>query len=788
VVKAIDRKLLRDLARMKAQAVTIALVIACGVASLVAALATWHSLERSADAFYTETRFADVFVGVKRAPEALAPRIAAIPGVALHELRIVKDVTLDLSGVVSVPVGRMISQPRRGEPQLNRLHLKRGRWPSPHRDDEAIVSEGFADAHALEPGSTLRALVNGRYQSLTVAGVALSPEYVFAIRGGDPLPDDRQFGILWVAHDGLAAAFDMEGAFNDAVVALAPGASQGEVIEALDTLLAPYGSLGAYGRDEQLSHRFIADEIRQQETMASTIPPVFLLVAAFLLNVVLARIVATQRGEIAALKALGYSNRAVAWHFLQFVLLVAALGLAIGLGLGAWLGMLMTGNYVHFFRLPAMLFSLPVSVPLIAASVTLVAACAAAIGSVRQVARLRPAEAMRPPAPRAFRRSWIERAGFGRHIGVKARFVIRNVLGRPLRALVTVTGIALAFPVTILGLFWIDAMDYMIAVQFETVDRGDATVSFAEPVDAGVRGVFARLPGVRHAVGMRTVPERLAAGHRDYRTAIVGLDPDASLRRLFDDRLRQVVLPPEGLVLTDRLAERLGVRPGDRLTVSVLEADRRVVDVAVAGTVAEMIGLAAYMDVHALHRLLGEGDVLSSVTIAVDPARADEVYAGMKAYPRVATVGVKTVALQSFTETTMSFVLVFTGILTAFAVVIAIGVVYNNARIALAERTWELASLRVLGLTRAEVSTMLLAELALEVALAVPAGLWLGYRFVRWLVTFHATELFSIPAVVAPRSYAIAALVVIGAAIGSAWIVRLRIDRLDLIAVLKTRE
>jgi len=787
-VRAIDHKLVRDLAQMKSQAATIALVIACGVAALVASLATYHSLRRSQEAFYVESQFSDVFASLKRAPLALMPRIEAIPGVAAVELRVVHDAMLDVPGAAAPPVGRLIALPDRGPPQMNRLHLRAGRWPDPGRDDEAIVSEGFAKGYRLVPGDAIRALVNGRYQRLTIVGIALSPEYVFAIRGGEPLPDDRQFGILWVPRAGLAAAYDMTGAFNDLVVALSPGASEGAVIAALDALLMPYGSLGAYGRNEQMSHRFIEDEIRQQGTMARTMPPVFLLVAAFLLNVVLARIVAAQREQIAALKSLGYDNRTVALHFLEFVLAIAALGLVVGIALGAWLGALMTHNYMNFFRLPAMHYVLPPSVLLVAALVTLVAAGGAAVASVRSVVRQAPAEAMRPPAPRTFRRTFLERAGPLARVGIRARFVVRNLAGRPLRALVTVVGIALALPVMILGLFWVDALDHMIDVQFSAVDRGDATIAFAEAVDAGVVHEIARLPGVRLAEGLRVVPVRLVAGHRDYPTSIVALERDPELRRLFDDRLRLVAIPPEGIVLTDRLAERLGVRPGDALTVAVLEGERPVREVEVVATVAEMLGLNAYMDARALRRLLREGEVVSGVAVAVDPAAADALYARLKTYPKVATVAVKATALESFRSTTMSFVLVFTGILTAFAVVIAVGVVYNNARIALAERAWELASLRVLGLTRGEVSGMLFAELAIEVALALPLGLWLGNRFVAWLLALFETDLFSIPPVIAPRSYAIAALVVVVAALASAWIVRRRIDRLDLVGVLKTRE
>lgn len=787
-MRTLDRKLLRDLAQMKGQVLTIALVVACGVAALVAALSTYDSLQLSQQTYYEQSHFADVFASLKRAPAALQPKLAAIPGVAEVEVRAVFDVTLDLPRVAAPPVGRMISLPVGEQPQLNRLHLRLGRMPDPGKLDEVLLSEGFAQANGLAPGASLRALINGKYEVLQVVGIALSPEYVYSIRSGDPLPDDRQFGIIWIARDALASAFNMQGAFNDVALRLAPGASQEQVIQALDQLLLPYGSLGAYGRAEQLSHRFIQDEIEQQKMMATTIPPVFLVVAAFLLNVVLGRVIATQREQIAALKALGFGNREIALHYLKFVSLITLAGIAVGAMLGAWLGNLMTANYVLFFRLPLMQFRIQLWVLALASGVTLVAAVLAATNAVRGVVQLAPAEAMRPPAPRAYRRSFIESLWAARALSPQGRMVARSIVGRPFRALFTCAGIALALPITVLGLFWMDAIDYMIAVQFGLIDRGDALVSFTEPVDGRAVRELARLAGVRAAEGMRAVPVRLRVGHRAYRTALLGLPPDGELRRVLDANLEPIPLPAQGLLLTDRLGERLGVRAGDSVRIEVLDGERVHREVLVAGLVNELVGMSAYMDVRALRRLLREGDAVSGAALSLESSQADETYAQLKQFPKVSTVSVKTIALQSFLDTTASFVLVFTGILTAFAVVIAVGIVYNSARIALAERAWELASLRVLGFTRAEVSRILLAELGVEVLVAIPIGLWLGYEFVAALVRMHATEMFRIPAVVEPRSYALAALAVVVAAALSAAVVRHRIDHLDLVAVLKTRE
>jgi putative ABC transport system permease protein len=787
-VRTLDRKVLRDLSRMRGQVLTIALVVACGIAAFVSALTTYRSLRWSQEAYYERSRFADVFATLKRAPETLAVRIRAIPGVAEVQTRLVFDVSLDVAGGGPPAVGRMVSIPEGAQPALNRLHLRSGRLVEPGHAEEVLVGEGFANFHRLRVGDRLSAVLNGRRQDLRVIGVALSPEFVFAIRGADPIPDDRSFAVLWVSRAGLEAAFDMEGAFNSMTLTLAPGADPRPVIDALDLLLEPYGGIGAIARAEQPSHRFIEDEIRQNQTMATTIPPIFLGVATFLLNVVLGRLVTTQRQQIAALKAIGYGNAAIATHYLKFVLAVVLAGAALGTMWGAGLGRLMLKAYAPFVRMPQLAYHTTAWIPLLAAGVSILAGVVGAFGALRSVAALAPAEAMRPPAPSVYHRTWLERAGLGRWLGPRRRMATRNLSGRPGRTLLTTTAIACATAIVVLSRWSHDAVGFMLDAQFRLAERSDVTVSFVDPVSPRALRELAALPGVRRAEGYRAVPAQLRAGHRTYRTAILGLPVDADLRRLLDANLRPIVPPPAGVLLTQRLGERLGVQAGDEIVAEVREGERPKRPVVVAGLVNDMIGMSAYMDAHALDRLMREDERANLAGVTVDPLRAEDLYRRLRGIGRVATVTEKAAALRSFEDTTAAFILVFTTILTTFAVIIAVGVVYNTARIALQERARELASLRVLGFTRAEVSRILLAEIGVQLVAALPFGMWLGYQLSRGLARLHETEMFRIPVIVEPATYAWSAIVVLVAGAASALIVRRRIDQLDLVSVLKTQE
>jgi putative ABC transport system permease protein len=787
-MRALERKLLRDLWHLRGQLGAISLVVACGVATVVTMRVGFESLVASQAAYYARYRFADVFVSVKRAPRTLQARLAAIPGVDAVQTRVVAEVTLDVPGLAEPATGRLISLPERSGPRLNDVHLRRGRWLEPGRSDEVIASEAFAQANQLEPGDSIGAVLNGRWERLRIVAIGLSPEYVYEIRGTDLFPDNRRFGVLWMSRAALGPAFDLEDSFNDAALALSAGASEADVIERVDRLLERYGGLGAYGREDQISHRFLSDEIRQNRVFGRVVPAIFLAVAAFLLHVVLSRLVATQREQIAVLRAFGYPGLRVGAHYLQFALACAVLGSLLGSGLGLWWAAQINEMYGQFYRFPLLRYAPGGAVFALAIGVSTGAALLGAGAAVRRVLRLPAAEAMRPEPPARFRAGWLERSGLGARLPTGLRMIWRNLARHPGRAALSSLGIACAVAILIVGYYFVDAVQYLAEVQFRNVQREDVTVAFHDPLPGRVRHSLAGLEGVVRAEPFRAVPVRLRREHASRRVALFGLEPEPELRRVLDARLLPVQLPREGIVLTRKLAEILRVSPGEEVVVEVLEGAREVRASRVAGLADELVGISAYMDLRALGRLLREERSLSGAFLAVDAREAEALNRRLKRMPAVAGAGSRRSALRGFEETLARSIGVFTAVLVGFASVIAVATVYNSARIALSERGRELASLRVLGFTRREVDVLLLGEQALLAVAAIPLGFALGYWMCALLSRAYQWEMFRLPLVVSDRTYGFATGVVLAAALLSGWVVRRRLGRLDLVAVLKTRE
>ncbi|MCC6660306.1 MAG: FtsX-like permease family protein [Phycisphaerales bacterium] len=784
---ALHTKLLRDLARMWTQLLAAALVMACGVGMLTMAVSTHSSLAAARDRYYERYRFPDVFAHLKRAPAHLRDRLAEIPGVARVVTRVVAEVNLDVPDLPEPAIGRLISVPDRPPYGLGELHLRRGRLPEPGHDSEVVASEGFAEAHGFGPGATVNAVINGRLRKLTIVGIGLSPEYVYQVRPGDALPDDRRYGVFWMLYRELAPAFDMDGAFNDIAIALTPGATEAAVIARTDRLTEPYGGQGAYGVREQTSDQFLRNELDQLRIMSIFPPTVFMSATAFILNIVFSRLVRTQREQVAALKAFGYTSAAIAVHYLQMALLVAAIGSALGVLIGWLLGLHLTGMYTRFYRFPAFAFTLDPRAVLLAISAASGAAILGTLGAVGRAAALPPAQAMRPEAPADYRRTVVERLGVQRAFGPSGRMVLRHLERQPVRALLSLTGISLAAAVLVVGGFMQGSIDYLMDFMFFTTQRQDMTITFTNPASPSAADEAARLPGVLATETFRAIPARIRAGPRSRLQGVIGLPAEPALNRVVDERGRPVRMPGEGVLLSAILADLLGVRAGDTVTLEVLEGQRPVTTIPVAAVVQSYIGTAAYMDAAALNRLLREGPVISGAYLRVDPAASGALYATLKQTPAVASVTVKQAALQSFRDTIAGNILQMRLFNVIFAGIIAFGVIYNSARVSFAERAHELATLRILGFRRAEASGILLGELAVLTILAIPPGLLLGRTLAHILSNIMGGETIRIPAVVTPASYAFAVTVIIAAAIISGLVVRRAVDTLNLVEVLKTK-
>lgn len=788
MVNVLDIKVARDLWSTRLQVLSIALLVTAGVAVLVMSVSNYQALIAAMEAHYRNERFADIFVGVKRAPLSIVDRLREINGIGIVEPRVAEPVRVIREDTRLLISGRVISLPAADQPLLNRLHLVQGRWPDPLHPEEVIINAAYAEARAVRSGETIEVVLNGRLQGFRVVGTALSPEFIFATRAAVPLPDDRNFVVVWASQDAVASAFDMKGAFNDALMTLAPGAEPQHVVEEVDRLLAPYGGTGAYGRSDQPSHRFLKDELAEQETLSIVMPTVFFGIAAFLLNVVIGRMVEAQRGQIASLKALGFGNRAIAFHYFKLVTVIALLGTAMGLVVGRWFAIGVVGSYAAFFRFPSLEAQLEPWLLVAATLISVGAANIAAASAVYRIAMLAPAEAMRPETPPALHTfSWLQTIGSHR---VPLQYVIaaRTILGRPVRTLLTTVGIALAIPLILFGLYWFDAIDYMIDVSFGRIERGDAFVTFTEPVSADALYELRAIPGVLEAEVQRVVPITLRAGHRAYRTSATGLDSGSELKVLRDSALRPIAVPSDGIMLSRTIARQLDLKAGDSVTIEVLEGSRAVREVTVRRISDDILGASVTMARTALNRLMREGSIANVATFRIDPGQSERLWSRIRSMPKIEGSSVKALWFALFNETIGGMVVIGALVLSGFGMLIAIGVVYNSARIALQERAWELASLRIIGLTRREVSAVIISELVVELVVAIPAGLLAGRYLIELIASARASESFQIPAVIDRSSYAIAALLVIGAAIASFITIRRRIDRLDLVAVLKTRD
>jgi putative ABC transport system permease protein len=788
MISHLDRKLWRDLRRMAGQALAVSLVMACGLAMMTMSRSLIHSLDSTRQEYYEANRFAEVFANLKRAPNSLAARIADIPGVAAVQTGISVLVTLDIAGLDEPASGNVRSVPDLGPPDLNRLFLRRGRWLEPGNRREVLVSEAFAEANALQPGDAIAMLLNGKRQILRIAGIVLSPEFIFESRPGAALPDNRTYGIFWMPYKELASAFDLDGAFNFVALTLAPGAREQSVIADLDLLLLPHGGRGAFGRADHPSHIRVSDEIRILNALSIGFPIVFLSVAAFMTNAVLSRLLTLQREQIAVLKAFGFTNRQIVAHYLKFALVMVAAGTTIGGVGGVVLGHNLLDMYHRFFRFPELVYRPQAWAFPLAFVVCAAAAALGVIGAVRRAARVPPAEAMRPEPPASHRAALLERTGIARYLSHTFRIAVRNLERRPMQALFTVAGLSLATGILIVPNAIRDGVSEVLDFQWDVVQRQDVSIGLDEPGGATVTYLFQHLPGVVAVEPFRMAYVRISCGARRRQLVIQGLPENSMHSRVLDQASRVLNLPPRGMIVSAKLAEALGAKVGDMLLVEVLEGKRRMEEVPLSGLAEDFAGVAAYMEIHAVNRLLGEGDLVTGASFEVDGARRSEFLHALKTVPKVSWVSIKDSLRENFRKTTAANIGLIRKIYAAFAMIVAFGVVYNNARISLAERARELATLRVIGFTRREVGGVLVTELVLLAMLAVPAGMLIGTGFAKAILRAVNTETVRLPLVLTANNYAFALVIVAIASIVSAITVLRKLNQLDLVGALKAPE
>ncbi len=787
-MKALDLKLVRDLWRMRGQVFAIALVLAAAMATFVLSMGVHRSLTETRDAYYARNHFGEVFAEMTRAPRSIVDRAALIPGVRVAEGSILQYATLDFPGRY-LPVRALINSvdEHRGS-KLNQVTLRKGRMPRPGHVGEVVVDEAFADANALELGEQMDALIYGSQQRLTVVGVGLAPNYIWAIAPGELVPDESRFGIFWMGQEALEAATDRKEAINSLSLTLERGASEADVIRQLDTLLDPYGGTGAYGREDHMSHAFLDNELMQLDAMTKVIPPVFLLVSTFLVYIVLGRMIRTERTQIGLIKAFGYSDWAIGWQYLKFALATAMLAIVLGSLAGIWMGRAMTGLYAEYYRFPFLYYRISPGVFLAAAALAVGAASLGALAGVRTVVKLNPAVAMAPPPPPVYRAGLVETIGHKAGFSSIGHMIARHIARWPGRSAITVLGVALSTGLLFATLQFLDSTRYMLDAFFFRSQKQDMTVSFTEPQNQRVIHELSQIGGVLRVERNRAVAVKMSHGNHVERTAIESTQEDARLTARIDSSGAEIDMPPTGLMLSRQLADDLGVRAGGKVHVEQLGGRRTTKMLPVVAVVDEFVGSRAYAGEATLEAIARDATPAGSAQLRIDQTERNRILTQLKEMPLVLGVTERQAALSKFEEVIDDNILTMLFFYIAFASAIAVGVVYNSARILFSERVHELATLRVLGYHRSEVGIVLLGELALLVVLSVPFGCIIGYWLAQLMTAMFSSDLFRLPFAPANATYAYSVLVVLASALLTAVFVARRVMQLDMVRVLKARD
>jgi putative ABC transport system permease protein len=792
-MKTLDRKLLREFRGHLGMLLAVTSIIAVGVACLVTLASSYLNLSAAKRLYYAQCRMADFSIELKKVPLAEVNRLAELPEVAELRPRIQHYVTVDLDGVAEPLNGQVLSLPDRRRPVINDIVIRRGSYFTDRRDNEVIVNDKFAREHRLQPGQWIRLLLNDQQQELFIVGTAISSEFVYLLGSNSITPDPKRFGVFFLKQSYAEDVFDFKGSANQVLGRLSAAArgSPQEVLRRAENMLSDYGVFTTTPLEDQMSNRFLSQEIQGLRSFGMITPCMFLAVAAMVLNVLLSRLAQQQRTVVGTLKALGYSDLQLFWHFLKFGLAVGAFGGFLGCGLGWWLAKGMTAIYRTFFEFPELHSRFHWSVY---ATGLLVSIACAALGSVRgsrAVLRLRPAQAMRPNPPRRGGAVFLERFGWlWRSLGSGWRMVLRNVLRSRLRTAACVFAAAMGASLLVNGFMMQLSLEHLVDFQFRRVMRSDVDLAFKDERGQDALSEAARLPGVDCAEPTLSVACTFINGSHRKKGSVTGLLPNARLTIPRDRHARPIRVPDHGLTFSRTLADALHVKPGDLVGVEPIKGRRRLQYVPVAEISDSYLGASVYANIGYLSRLVDEELAVSGAQLAVDrnPAHRDALYRELKQLPALQSVTARADMIKSLEDTVLENQRIVIGLLVLFAGVMFFGSILNASLVSLAERQREIATLRVLGYTSWEIGSLLLRESMITTTLGTLLGMPLGYLLTVAIAETYASDLFRMPIVASGGLWMLTMACAVAFGLITHVFVQRAINKMDWLDALKTLE
>lgn len=787
-MKPLDKKLLRDLRRLAPQVLAIALLSAMGVAVAVMSFAGLKALVVAEDRFYGATRFADVFATVTRAPRSVVRQLQAIDGVTAVDARAMTGGLLPVEGLVRPASVQLIALPDDPGSALNGLVLAAGRMPFADRPDEAVALKSFLKAAHVKLGDRLTATVGGRRVSVIVVGSAMSPEYVYPPSGVSTLPDDAHAAVIWAKRTLVEGAAGQVGAFGQVSLKLAPGVGPERVMPQVDKLLAPYGGAAAVAKADQASNHILVGVLGRLRKISFMLPPVFLVIAAGLTQAVVARLIDTEREEIGLLKAFGFTDVEAAAPYVKLSALIGLAGAGLGGVLGAAMAALITGVWADYFAFPVLSMQFDWTVFLITGAASVAASVTGALIAVQRVVKLRPALAMQAEPPASYRKGLVDRIGLTGWLDQPSRMILRRIGRFPGKAGLTIAGLAASLALLVGTQYMSEALDLVVDQTYYLAQRWSLQLGFQHPRALSAVAEARRLPGVIAAEPVRSSAAWALGPLARKQVAVLGLDQGARLEHPLDTLGRPIAFAGEGVILSQSLATNLGVRPGDRLELDMLEGRRLRLALPVSALADDYTGVFVYMDRRALNRALGEGDLVTGADLVTGGADPAALYRALQARPQALRAASRDDTVANWRDTAAKSFSISLSFYVGFAAVIAYGVAYNMGRITFAERARDLATLQVLGFSRGECLYILIGEIGALALLAAPLGIWAGVGLAYVLAAAFSREEIRLPVIITGRTLGFSFLAYLAAVAVAAGMVAPRVWKLDLVAVLKTRD
>lgn len=778
----------RDIKSNLGQYVAVIVVIIIGISLYNALYMSYHNLKNSTDYYYSEYRLPHIFVRLNRCPEGVISRISAIEGVSQVQGRIVRDVSLDVPGYGEKAYARIISVPTDNKGALCRLFIEEGRYITGPPEGKVLVEKQFFEYHGLKTGDVLYPVINGKKVEMRVQGKVMSPEYIYPVPSAQQLmPDTGGFAILYVNHSFAQQLFGYEGMVNDIGIRLDSDDKVEEVKNILEDMLKNYGLIDIVERENQVSNKMLESELTQLESMAFLFPVLFLLVASIVIYMLLLRMVENQRRQIGVLMAMGYGKGSILAHYIRYALFIALTGSIAGGILGIWAGRALTLYYLVYFNIPVLQVKVYYNTLLTGILMSAGFCCVAGFNAAKRVLSITPAQAMRPPAPVKGSR-WIgERfIPFLRKIEISWRLTFRNLWRNKKRTAFTTFGIAITVAILISTVFFMDAFEFMFDEAFGGNQKYDYKIIFTRNMGEEVIGNLQEFKEVDVAEPIGEYPFSLTNGWREEGAIVIGLNRDTKLYSLKDLEDREVSIPEKGILLSDVLARRLGVKPGDTVTLESPYKPGVKREVKVADIVSQYLGFNGFMDIKYLGSILNEGYVTNGAIIDIKYG-SEEFLKRLKDMPYIQKFDTPTGQMEEYMKY-LDLMYAYLAVVILFGTIMGFAIIYNTTTINIMERKRELASLRVMGFSKRQVAELIFNENVAVSVLGIIVGLPMGRLMAAGIINNLGEEIIKIPLVIYPRTYLMAVVTVFIFVFLAQLANMRRISKLDLVEVMKSRE